>query len=99
MSLSRTSSFASLSSIFSEPADYVIVPRSADQLRETLIALDLPDNAEGSWKQIATGFANLLCDLHYRLNVAAWMSVYSAVHDLCVSSRGRFGMSDCMNSV
>ena len=86
-SLSRTSSFASLSSIFSDPADYVIVPRSADRLRDTLLSLDLVEDEKGTWKKIANELANLLCDLHYRLTIAAWMNVYSAVHDICLVAK------------
>ena len=84
-SLSRTSSFASISSIFSDPANYVIVPRSADRLRQTLVSLEVEGDLYGRWSIIANELANLLCDLQYKLTVAAWMSVYSAVVDISTS--------------
>ncbi|MCJ1329850.1 hypothetical protein MMC10_006531 [Thelotrema lepadinum] len=81
---SRTSSYDSLSSIFSDPAsslstDYVIVPQSAASLRAELDSLAFWTDDQGCWKSIAAEICNALCDQEYKLNPATFMQAYHAV--------------------
>ncbi|MCJ1326877.1 hypothetical protein MMC10_003543 [Thelotrema lepadinum] len=86
-SLSRKSSFASLSSGFSISTDYEIVPTNAEQLRLRLTELRPLEDLQGEWKTIASALTDVLCDLKYHLTPTAYMGVHDATYHVITGSR------------